>query len=220
MSDSPLSKHTGAIAVAAGALFALSAVGLFVVFNPSDLAAMVRDPVFQFFSAAYAIAFPLLLIALVALYSRQAHQAGPLGAVAFCVALTGTVGLAGDMWFEAFAVPWTIQVAPAIVAAERGSVLTAAWLVSVVLFALGWTLFGLSSLRTGAFPRGLSIAVTVGGVLGYFAAQPPWGLALGLAIAAVGIWLIRNDRVARKIQTRVASDPATLADLAAEARHG
>jgi len=73
-------------------------------------------------------------------------------------------------------VPWTMEVAPAIVACERGSVLTAAGLVTVALFALGWTLFGLSSLQTGAFPRGLSIAVTVGGV--------------------------------------------TLADLAAEARHG
>ena len=70
----------------------------------------------------------------------------------------------------------------------------AAWLFSVVLFSLGWILFGLASLRARVFPRALSLAIAVAGLIGFQAAMPPWGVALGLAVAAVGVWLIRQDR--------------------------
>jgi len=203
MSESPLSRYAGPIATIAGGLFAVAAVGLFLVMDRSDLVAMMTDPVFLVFNAAYAITFPLLLIALVALYWRQAAEAGLFGAVAFCTAVTGTVALAGDMWFEGFAVPWLAQVAPVVFGADRsGSLLMAAWLVSVVLFSLGWILFGLASLRARVFPRALSVAVAVAGLIGFQAAMPPWGVALGLAVAAVGVWLIRQDRMARQVQTR------------------
>jgi hypothetical protein len=178
----------------------------------SDLVAMMTDPVFLVFNAAYAITFPLLLIALVALYWRQAGEAGLFGAVAFCTAVTGTLALAGDMWFEGFAVPWLALVAPAVFSADRsGSLLMAAWLVSVILFSLGWILFGLASLRARVFPRALSVAVAIGGLIGFQAAMPPWGVALGLAVAALGVWLIRQDRMARQVQTRPVPEPVGLA---------
>src|SRR5215210_5309056 len=87
MFESPLSKHAGPIAITAGGLLAVSHVGQFLFFDPADLVATEADAGFQFFSAAYAMSFPLLLIALVALYFRQAVQAGWLGAIAFCIAL-------------------------------------------------------------------------------------------------------------------------------------
>ena len=47
--------------------------------------------------------------------------------------MVGTIGLAGDMWFEAFAMPWLAQAAPVIIGVPAsGSLLRAAWLVSVV----------------------------------------------------------------------------------------
>ena len=196
MSESPLSRHAGPIAMIAGGLFALATAGMFFVADRSDLVAMMTDPLFLVFNAAYAITFPLLLIALVAIYWRQAGEAGLFGAVAFCIALTGTVALAGDMWFEGFAVPWLAQVVPVVFGADRtGSLVMAAWLVSVVLFSLGWILFGLASLRARVLPRALSIAVAIGGLIGFQAAMPLWGVALGLAVAAVGVWLIRQDRI-------------------------
>ena len=106
MSESPLSTHAGPIAVIAGGLFAVAHVGQFVVMDRSNLVTMMLNPAFRLFSAAYAITFPLMLIALVALYWREAQEAGVFGAVAFCIAVTGTVALAGDMWFEGFASPW------------------------------------------------------------------------------------------------------------------
>jgi len=213
MLESPLNRHAGKIAVIAGGLFAVIHVVQFFVADRSDLAAMVTDPVFMVVSAAYFVAFPLLLIALVALYGRQAGQAGLFGAVAFCTALVGTVALAGDMWFDAFAVPWLVQVAPAVVSADRtGSLLLTGWLVSVVVFSLGWIMFGLASFRSRIFPRALSLAVAIGGLVGFKAATAPWGVALGLAITAVGVWLIRQDRTAQAVQAQAATKPVALAE--------
>jgi hypothetical protein len=213
MSDSPLGTHAGPIAVSAGGLLVVAHVGMFLTGDRSDLVAMMKDPLFLPFNAAYFIAFPLLLIALVAIYRRQEREAGAFGAIAFCAAATGTVALAGDMWFEGFAVPWLAQTAPASISgpAPSGSLLWTAWLVSVVLFSLGWALFGLASARAGILPRALSLAVAVGGAVGFLAAMPPWGLALGLAIAAVGIWMIRQDRTLERLGARPARMPVAVA---------
>ena len=117
MSESPLSRYAGPIAVIAGGLFAMAAAGLFLVMDRSDLLAMMTDPVFIVFNAAYAITFPLLLIALVALYWRQAGEVPRSGRVR--TAATGTMALAGDMWFEGFAVPSLAQVTPEVLRPAR-----------------------------------------------------------------------------------------------------
>jgi hypothetical protein len=195
VSESPLSTHAGPIAVIAGGLFAVAHLGKFLVMDRSNLVTMMLNPAFRLFSAAVAITFPLMVIALVALYWREAQEAGVFGAVAFCIAVTGTVALAGDMWFEGFASPWIARVTPEMFSADRtGSSLVKAWLVTVVLFALGWALFGIASWRARVFPVALSIALGVAGLIGFMAAMPPWGVPLGLAVAALGVWLIRHDR--------------------------
>lgn len=61
MSESPLNRNAGPIATIAGGLFAVAAVGLFFVMDRSDLVAMMTDPVFLVFNAAYAITFPWLV---------------------------------------------------------------------------------------------------------------------------------------------------------------
>ena len=204
-------QNAGWIAVTAGGLFAAAHLGMFLVGDPSELVAMMTDPLFLSSTAAYAITFPLLLIALVALYWRQAREVGVFGAVAFCTAITGTVALAGDMWFEGFAVPWLAQVAPAVFDADRTGLLMSAWLVSAVLFSLGWVLFGLASLRGRTLPRTLAVVVAVGGLLGFKAATPPWGVALGLAVAAVGAWIIRHEHALRSVHAHPVHIPATAA---------
>lgn len=55
-------------------------------------------------NVAQFLAFCLLAIALVAAYGRQAARADTLGAIGVGVALVGTMGIAGDAWFEAFVV--------------------------------------------------------------------------------------------------------------------
>jgi hypothetical protein len=46
MSESPLSRYAGPIAVVAGGLFAAAHVVQFLVMDRSDLVAMMTDPVF------------------------------------------------------------------------------------------------------------------------------------------------------------------------------
>src|SRR5215211_6504814 len=61
------------------------------------------------------LAFALLVIALVALYEREAGSAGGFGALAFGAAVIGTMFMTGDWWYEAFAVPRLAAVAPDVV---------------------------------------------------------------------------------------------------------
>jgi hypothetical protein len=55
MSESPLSRYAGPIAIFAGGLFAAAHVGQFLVMDRSDLVAMMTDPVFLIFNAAYPV---------------------------------------------------------------------------------------------------------------------------------------------------------------------
>ena len=77
-------------------------------------------------------------------------------------------------------------------------------------FSLGWILFGLACWRARVLPRWLSVAVAVGGLLGFLASMPPWGVILGLAVAAVGVWLIRQDRTAQAAQARAVAEPVVV----------
>ena len=62
------------------------------------------------------------------------------------------------------------------------------------LFAIGWVAFGVASLRARVFPVWISIFIVVGGIAGYQALLAPWGIPLGLAIATLGVWLLRRRR--------------------------
>jgi hypothetical protein len=205
MSQSPLSRHAGPIAVLAGAFFTITHLALFIVMDRSDLQAMTADPAFRVFNLAYAAAFSGLMIALVAAYDRQAREAGTLGLVALCAAIVGTVNLGADMWFEAFAAPWLVEVVPQVLTAEKTTIWMIGYLSSYLLFALGWVLFGLASLRARVFPAAVSLAIVVGGVIGFQAASPPYGVPLGLAILWLGAWMIRTRGA-----TGAAADPARL----------
>ena len=72
----------------------------------------MASPLFVPLAVAYFLAFCGLLVALVAAYSWEADEAGAFGVLGFIAALVGTMFLAGDLWFEAFAVPWLGDVAP------------------------------------------------------------------------------------------------------------
>jgi hypothetical protein len=193
----PLARHAGPVAVTAGALFATTHLGLYSVMDRTDIVAMSADPAIRVGNIAYASMFPFLLIALVALYERQAGAGVRAGTLGFCAAVVGTFSLGANMWFEAFAVPWLVESLPQVLTIEKAVIWQVGFLSSYILFALGWVLFGISCLRARVFPPALALAVVAGGVVGYFAGMPPFGVALGLAIAALGTWLIRADRAAR-----------------------
>ena len=66
-----------------------------------------------------------------------------------------------------------------------------------VLFAVGWVLFGLASIRAPVFPLSISIAIVVAGVIGFQAALPPFEIPLAVAISWLGLWMIRTPATKR-----------------------
>jgi hypothetical protein len=193
--DAPLARSAGPVALVAGGFFA--AVHLVMLpMMQADRIALLRDPLFRVVNAAYFFAFVGLVLALVAVHGRQARAAGAFGVAGFCAAILGTMTMGGDMWFDAFASPWLAEVAPQVFTAEKTAILQTGGLLSYLFFALGWVLYGLASLRARVFPAAISVAVVVGGVVGFNAGLPPYGVPIGLAVAALGGWLIHHDRAA------------------------
>ena len=84
------------------------------------------------------VAFAMLVFALVATYELQARAAGVLGVIGLGAAILGTVFMAGDWWYEAFAVPRLAEVAPQVMNTFARSRLLVGGLTSFVLFGIGW----------------------------------------------------------------------------------
>jgi len=201
MSDSPLSRFAAPIAIVAGALVIVTrlVVALTVPTDSGLLEAYVLTATHAINSVASIVAFALLVLALVAAYDREARPAGTLGVVALGAAIVGTVFMAGDWWYEAFAVPRIAEVAPQVIDTFVGGRLLMGGLLSFALFGLGWVLFGIASLRARVFPAAISVAILVGGLLSGVPigiAYLSGGVILGLAIVWLGAWMMRTTAAA------------------------
>jgi hypothetical protein len=193
MLPSPLTRLAAPMALVAG-IFIVVAQLMMLPFDPKDHVATSTDPVFQLAGGVYMAGFVALMLALVGAYGWGVHKAGRLGVIAFATAIAGTMLLGGDLWFETFAVPWIADEAPAAFDTDPTIVLAIGAFASYVSFAIGWALFGVASLRSGAFPKTISMAIVVGGILGFQALLAPFGIPIGLAITALGVWMIRSRR--------------------------
>ena len=188
---SPLSRLAGPAAVVAGALLTVSQLVMLTLIS-TDRVALRNSTTYKVTMTGYVIGFFALMVALVAMYQRQALQAGTFGVVALCAAVAGTMDMAGNMWFDAFVAPWIADVMPeTLVAPKRGTLVIAA-LSSYLLLPIGWLLFGIASFRAGVYPRILSVAIMVGGLISYGAGLPPYGIPLALAVAAIGVWCLAH----------------------------
>lgn len=195
-STSPLSQVAGPLAILAGVLVVLTRIPtiLFLLGGDTDLTAFVLGSTHAITSVASIVAFGLLVLALVAIYEREAQEAGWLGLIGFAAALLGTTFMAGDWWYEAFAVPRIAEVAPELIATFVGGRLLMGGLASFVLLGIGWVLFGAASLRARVFPTSISVAILVGGLLSGIPigfAYLTGGIILGLAVAWLGVWLAK-----------------------------
>ncbi|HEX3306859.1 MAG TPA: hypothetical protein VHS32_11480, partial [Streptosporangiaceae bacterium] len=141
MSESPLSRAAGPLALAAGVFFAVTDLGRYPL-NGNPLA-MATDPLLMVVNAAYFFAFVGLMIALVAVHGRLEGGMGRFGLVAFLVAVLGIMTQGGNMWFDGFAAPWLAEVLPQAFTAPKTPTLQIGGLLSYVFFALGWVLYGL-----------------------------------------------------------------------------
>lgn len=158
MLDSPLSRHAGPLALAAGTLIIVAQL-LWLPFDPDDHVATATDPVFQTGNVIYLVGFCVLMLALVGAYGWGLHKApGRLGVIAFVTAIVGTMLLGGDLWFETFVISWIANDAPDLLNADDPSTLLAIGAISsYLLFAVGWLLFGIATFGL-AFSRPPSVS--------------------------------------------------------------
>ncbi|MGI5132627.1 hypothetical protein ACQEVB_37895 [Pseudonocardia sp. CA-107938] len=186
-------SRAGAVAVAAGLLLAALDLGRLPILLADDRVTALLDPVNRAVNAAYFFGLCGLVFAVIALHSHHRTDAGAFGTVGFAAAVLGTVTMAGDMWFDGFAAPWLADVAPQVFTVGATPILQVGAVLSYGLCALGWVLFGASMARGRRYPRAIALLVAVGGVLSWRAGVPPYGAALGLAVAAAGAWLVRSS---------------------------
>jgi hypothetical protein len=190
---SPLAKGAGPIALVSGIVFAaVDASRLFAADRNLDRIEMMRQTPFQVTNALYWVVFIGLVLALVSVYFRLGSRARGLGAVGFCFALVGTLDMAGNMWFDGFAAPWIAETAPGAILAGGSGMLVIGGFSSYVLFALGWVVFGVAGWRSHMFPLWTGAMFVVAGLLGFNAGLPPYGMPIGLVMAALGWWIIRT----------------------------
>jgi hypothetical protein len=185
----PFVRHAGWLAIAAGTLFLIAQTVMWT-FDQSGNLETSQDPVFIAAKIILLAGFIVLMFALIASYGLQAPRAGRLGLAAFALAIVGTMMLGGDLWFESFAVPWLAAGPGAQGLTSPPSVLMGLGAIaSYILFAAGWALFGIASVRARVFPLPISIAIVLGGIAGYQALLAPWGIPLGIALVILGIWI-------------------------------
>ena len=190
MTHSMLSRLAGPFAVSAGVLI-VGAQLVMLPFDPKDHVATTTAPAFQYGGAAYFVGFVMLMLFVVADHERLEERTGRLGVTATIAAVVGTMALGGDLWFETFAVPWLADEAPNAFDTDPTVVLALGAVASYLLFAVGWILYGVATLRAHA-PVVISVAIIIGGALGYQALLSPWAVPLALSVGALGVWLIRT----------------------------
>jgi hypothetical protein len=183
-------RHAGPMALVAGGLVVVAQL-LMLPFDPKDHIPTSQSPQFQVACAIYMAGFVALMFTLIGAHGRQAREAGRFGVAAVTVALVGTMMLGGDMWFEAFAIPWIADgpAAQQVFDTDPTVVLALGAITSYLSFAVGWAMFGIASFRARVFPRAISVALAIGGLIGFSALLAPFGIPLGIAVASLGAWM-------------------------------
>jgi hypothetical protein len=158
VSSSDLIRWSGVAAVAGAVMLVVSGLVSILGVDFSNLSENLGALIIA--SLLGMLAAVLLLLGLVGLYASQARAAGVLGLIGFLLAFLGTVFVAGFDWAGAFLLP--------NVAAEASRIFEATppgFVVTFVLFAIGWLVFGLAMLRARIYPRAVALVLIAGAVI-------------------------------------------------------
>lgn len=165
MSSSNLMRWSGLASVVGGVLLVVFDVAESVIMGGQPESAVAGTGALIIVRIGFLVPVALMILGLVGLYVRQAEQTGTLGIIAFLVAFSGTMLVFGLQWSAAFMGSWLAGVAPDLLDAEPAGLLAAGFMISFLLLALGWLLFGLASLQARVFPRNAGVLLVIGAVL-------------------------------------------------------
>lgn len=198
MSKTRLLQWSGLSGVVSGVLLILLDVAFFVFFGDQPERVAAATPTWLILLDLSIIANYLALLALIGLYARQAEGAGRFGLAAFVIASFGTVMNVGFNWGGGFIIPALTSAAPEFldqVAEAPPGIVAAGFISTFALFALGWLLFGIASLRAKifpAFPLWLLMIAAILGLVSRIADLGIPGVLFGAALAWLG-WRLWKD---------------------------
>lgn len=194
MVSSNLTRWSGLAALIGGVLFIISEVAQFILFGDQPESSAAATDAWIILDMFFLVSIVLIILGLVGLYTTQAGQARVFGLIAFLVAMIGTAMLFGFVWTGTFVLSYLADAAPEYVDpgfldADPSGALIMGVLLTFVLFAVGWLLFGLTSLQARVLPRGASILLMIGALLFFvlFMLELPGAtLLFGAALAWMG----------------------------------
>jgi hypothetical protein len=189
MSSSNLIRWSGLAALVGGVLIFISDVLNAVLFPSEPGSAIMLTSIWFIVQLLGLLALVFIGLGLVGLYTCQAQRAGILGLISFVITFSGILMVFGLLWGESFLGQLVAEQAPGLLGAEPSGVLAVGSILSIVLFVLGWFLFGLASLRAKVLPRGATFLMILGALLFFVLSSldlPLWSLVLAAALTWMG----------------------------------
>ena len=144
MTLSPISRRSGMFSLTAAVLIVLSQVMRLVggrLLGPG----WATTPAYTVTYTLALLGMGTLLLALTGLYTRESASLGRLGLAGYVTAFLGTLMVAGDWWFEAFAIPRIATKAPEVLGLPPSRSVLVGAIATVGLYTVGWTLFGIAA---------------------------------------------------------------------------
>jgi len=141
------------------------------------------------------------LMTLLGLYARQVEEAGRFGLVSFVLASLGTVMNIGFLWGGGFIVPALTSAAPEFldqVETAPPAIVAVGFISTFMLFAVGWLLFAVASLRARVLPTIPLWLLVLGAILGLVSRILGLGIPnvlFGFGLAWLGWWIWQEQRV-------------------------
>jgi hypothetical protein len=174
-------------AISAGALLTVSFALSLVAYTTHEPGAQPATSVFWIPAwSVYLLAHPLVLLALVGLYTRQSVPSGALGLVGFLTAFFGGTIYTGITYVNAFAVPAALGFVPEGGLTNTSPLQEAIW-IAELWWVIGLVLFAVAIIRAHVLPRGGAILLAIGALVFFvpviFGAALAW---LGSALWSEG----------------------------------
>lgn len=206
MSLSGLVRLGGLSAVVGGILLVISDLWVLLIQGfggDQPLSEAATTTSFAITTWLFLLAAVLVLFGLVGLHLRQSEAAGVLGLVGFLIAFLGTALVVGVTWSQVFVFPSLAVEAPEFLDAEQvAGPVDAGFMLSFIVAAVGWALFGVAALVARSYPRWVAIVLIVAALL-QFLPFPGTGLVFGVAVALVGLVSVFGGRMSGEQPSRV-----------------
>lgn len=115
------------------------------------------------------MAYGVMLLAIAGISRYQRDEAGLLGRTGAGAAAAGTLLAFGATWANLFVSPWLVDVAPTAAAGQEATgSLRLGFLLTYGIFAAGWALLAIASIRAGVLSRFTSVLLLPLSILSFF----------------------------------------------------